>query len=100
MLQNTEDMNPPRQNGAWGTEALQPVGILSKAAQTGRFSLETILCVPEDDDPNTRSSLPQVSVSSDIHDDPIACGLLSFPVAFGLFERYISPCFFLLFEIY
>lgn len=90
VLQSTEDMNPPRQAGAWGTEALQPVGILSKAAQTGRFSLETILCVPEDDESNSRNPLAQVSVSADSHDDPIAYGLLSFPVAFGLFERCVS----------
>lgn len=90
VLNNSEDTNLPRQNGAWGTEALQPVGILSKAAQTGRFSLETILCVPEDDEPNTRNLPHQVSVTSDSQDDPIACGLLSFPVAFGLFERYVT----------
>lgn len=77
-------------NGAWGTEALQPVGILSKEAKRGRFTLESILSVPEEIRPSTApANIPESSVAESSNlDDPITSKLLSFPVALGLFDRY------------
>jgi hypothetical protein len=71
--------------GSWSNEGLQQVGILSREAQFGKFSLENILSVPAvlRPRPPTRSE----TRSAEDFNDPITCNMLSFPVALGLFDR-------------
>lgn len=79
------DTSPPQTAQSWGSEGLQQVGILSREAQFGKFSLENILSVPDvlRPHPPPRSPTP----SADSFNDPITCNMLSFPVALGLFDR-------------
>ncbi|TGO25465.1 hypothetical protein BPAE_0079g00110 [Botrytis paeoniae] len=79
------DTSPPQTAQSWGSEGLQQVGILSREAQFGKFSLENILSVPDvlRPQPPPRSTTP----SADSFNDPITCNMLSFPVALGLFDR-------------
>ncbi|KAF7885224.1 hypothetical protein EAF00_011042 [Botryotinia globosa] len=73
------DTSPPPTAQSWGSEGLQQVGILSREAQFGKFSLENILSVPDvlRPHPPPRSPTP----SADSFNDPITCNMLSFPVA-------------------
>jgi hypothetical protein len=76
------------QAGGWGSAGLQPVSILSKEAQSGKFSLENILCVPDVLEPNQSARPPSgYGIGSSGQDDPILFHILTFPVALGLFER-------------
>ncbi|TGO36932.1 hypothetical protein BHYA_0111g00320 [Botrytis hyacinthi] len=78
------DTSPPQTAQSWGSEGLQQVGILSREAQFGKFSLENILSMPDvlRPHPPPRSPTP----SADNFNDPITCNMLSFPVALGLFD--------------
>lgn len=79
----------PPENGGFGSVGLQPVSILSKEAQSGKFSLENILCVPDVLEPNQASKLVLGRGSAaSTQDDPVSYHILTFPVALGLFERY------------
>ncbi|KAF7940566.1 uncharacterized protein EAE98_000693 [Botrytis deweyae] len=81
------DTSPPQTSQSWGSEGLQQVGILSREAQFGKFSLENILSVPDvlRPHPSPRSPTP----SADSFNDPITCNMLSFPVALGLFDSFM-----------
>ncbi len=79
------DASSPSSN--WGTAGLQPVSILSKEAQSGKFSLENILCVPNVLEPRHRAEPVANGIGARSLDDPITCHILTFPVALGLFER-------------
>ncbi|KAF7922330.1 uncharacterized protein EAE97_011072 [Botrytis byssoidea] len=81
------DTSPPQTAQSWGSEGLQQVGILSREAQFGKFSLENILSVPDvlRPHPPPRSPTP----SADSFNDPITCNMLSFPVALGLFDSFM-----------
>jgi len=79
------DASSPSSN--WGTAGLQPVSILSKEAQSGKFSLENILCVPNVLEPHHASEPVVNRIGAQSLDDPIICHILTFPVALGLFER-------------
>jgi hypothetical protein len=81
----TEDLS--FQNGGWGTAGLQPASILSKEAQSGKFSLENILCVPDVLEPLHAKPLSRYGIMTSSRDDPIEFNILTFPVALGLFER-------------
>ncbi|KAJ8070918.1 hypothetical protein OCU04_001277 [Sclerotinia nivalis] len=83
----TVDISPPQTAQSWGNGGLQQVGILSREAQFGKFSLENILSVPDvlKAHPPTRSP----THSADSFDDPITCNMLSFPVALGLFDSFM-----------
>ena len=82
------DASSSSKRTTWDTQDLQPAGLLSKEAQTGRFSLQNILCIPDvlrpDSDP-----VPDTSSKTNLdnRDDPIACNILTFPVALGLLDR-------------
>lgn len=77
-------------NGGWGAVGLQPVSILSKEAQSGKFSLENILCVPDVLEPSQASrQLSGYGPAANSKGDPIRYHILTFPVALGLFERYL-----------
>ncbi|PQE05158.1 fungal specific transcription factor domain-containing protein [Rutstroemia sp. NJR-2017a BVV2] len=79
---------PENGHGEWGTASLQPVSILSKEAQSGKFSLGSILCVSDVLEPSHASSSGLgYSATLSGQDDPIAFHILKFPVALGLFER-------------
>lgn len=87
-----------RRSEEWGTAGLQPVSILSKEAQSGKFSLGNILCVPD----AQNSSQPPMPLSRYGHvlssrDDPIAFHILTFPVALGLFDRCVGQCLLVIF---
>jgi hypothetical protein len=76
---------------AWeDAEGLQPAGLLSKKAHSGRFSLQNILSVPDVLAPHS-NTLAQFSTVEGIDkgDDPIACNILTFPVALGLLDKYV-----------
>lgn len=79
------DTSPPQPSQSWGNERLQQVGILSREAQFGKFSLENILSVPDVLRPRPPTLSPPSGV--DNFDDPITCNMLNFPVALGLFDR-------------
>ncbi|KAF7960213.1 hypothetical protein EAE96_001811 [Botrytis aclada] len=81
------DTSPRQAAQSWGSEGLQQVGILSREAQFGKFSLENILSVPDvlRPHPPPRSPTP----SADSFNDPITCNMLSFPVALGLFDSFM-----------
>ncbi|PQE23767.1 aldo keto reductase protein [Rutstroemia sp. NJR-2017a BBW] len=79
----------PSGSQTWSNEGLQQVGILSREAQFGKFSLENILSVPSvlRPTPPTRSE----TRSAEYFNDPITCNMLSFPVALGLFDSQLDP---------
>lgn len=79
------DTSPPQTAHSWSNEGLQQVGILSREAQFGKFSLENILSVPDVLRPHPPPRSP--TLTADSFNDPITCNMLSFPVALGLFDR-------------
>lgn len=80
------DASAPEIAQSWGNEGLQQVGILSREAQFGKFSLENILSVP--DVLKARPAPTKLPIhGADNFNDPITCNMLSFPVALGLFDR-------------
>ncbi|CAD6457588.1 a2cb6896-4ef5-4347-90c3-210530571b3f [Sclerotinia trifoliorum] len=81
------DVSPPQTAQSWDNGGLQQVGILSREAQFGKFSLENILCVPDVLRPHHPTRPP--TRSADSFDDPITCNMLSFPVALGLFDSFM-----------
>ncbi|TGO82981.1 hypothetical protein BPOR_0723g00020 [Botrytis porri] len=83
----TTETSPPQTAQSWGSEGLQQVGILSREAQFGKFSLENILSVPDVLRPHPPPRPP--SPSADSFNDPITCNMLSFPVALGLFDSFM-----------
>lgn len=84
---DTVDVSPPQTAQSWGNGGLQQVGILSREAQFGKFSLENILSVPDVLRPHHPTRPP--THSADSFDDPITCNMLSFPVALGLFDSFM-----------
>lgn len=75
----------------WATRGggLQPAELLNREAKGGKFSLQNILSVPDEDDvdPNL-SRKPTVAASGDYgSDDPINAGVLAHPIAVGLFDQ-------------
>ncbi|KAF7898849.1 uncharacterized protein EAF01_008062 [Botrytis porri] len=83
----TTETSPPQTAQSWGSEGLQQVGILSREAQFGKFSLENILSVPDVLRPHPPPRPP--TPSADSFNDPITCNMLSFPVALGLFDSFM-----------
>ncbi|TGO52936.1 hypothetical protein BCON_0132g00030 [Botryotinia convoluta] len=81
------ETSPPQIAQSWGSEGLQQVGILSREAQFGKFSLENILSVPDVLRPHPPPSSP--TPSADSFNDPITCNMLSFPIALGLFDSFM-----------
>ena len=75
------------------SDSLQPSRLLSKGARSGHFSLQNVLSIPNlltsDSTTNSESQSKASRVSSDT-DDPIFCNLVSYPVALGLFEKYVK----------
>ena len=87
-VHDKNDAGPSSNRSTWETQGLQPAGLLSKEAQTGRFSLQNILCVPDVLRPNSdRVSDMSSKTNLDNRDDPVACNILTFPVALGLLDR-------------
>lgn len=84
IIEQNDETELDSRSSTWGTAGLQPASILSKEAQSGKFSLENILCVPNALEPR-HTAAP--TGHSEARDDPIACHILTFPVALGLFER-------------
>lgn len=88
LFQDDIEMETASRNSGWGTPGLQPVSILSKEAQFGKFSLENILCVPDVHEPSLAAApAPGDRRDASNRDDPITCYILTFPVALGLFEK-------------
>ncbi|CCD48319.1 similar to fungal specific transcription factor [Botrytis cinerea T4] len=81
------DTSPPQTAHSWSNEGLQQVGILSREAQFGKFSLENILSVPDVLRPHPPPRSP--TLTADSFNDPITCNMLSFPVALGLFDSFM-----------
>lgn len=72
------------------SDSLQPSSLLSKEAQSGQFSLQNVLSIPNllttDSVPNNRNVQNLTPGSLDT-DDPIFCNFLSYPIALGLFDK-------------
>jgi hypothetical protein len=81
---NTDLTSNP--SGSWSNEGLQQVGILSREAQFGKFSLENILSVPLSPQHCAHPTRSETRSAEDFN-DPITCNMLTFPVALGLFDR-------------
>ncbi|KAB8304041.1 hypothetical protein EYC80_005387 [Monilinia laxa] len=82
------DTSAPEIAQSWGNEGLQQVGILSREAQFGKFSLENILSVPDVLKPRPAHTKSPIH-GADNFNDPITCNMLSFPVALGLFDSFM-----------
>ena len=74
------------------SDSLQPSNLLSKEAQSGHFSLQNVLSIPNllttDSTPSYRNEKAPSKESLDT-DDPIFCNLLSYPIALGLFDKWV-----------
>ncbi|KAH7310292.1 fungal-specific transcription factor-like protein [Rhexocercosporidium sp. MPI-PUGE-AT-0058] len=74
------------------SDSLQPSSLLSKEAQSGHFSLQNVLSIPNllttDSTPNNRNGNDLSRGSTNI-DDPIFCNFCSYPIALGLFDNFM-----------
>ncbi|KAH6692135.1 fungal-specific transcription factor-like protein [Leptodontidium sp. MPI-SDFR-AT-0119] len=71
---------------------LQPSNLLSKEAQSGHFSLQNVLSIPNlltTDSTSSNRSEHDLSRGTVNIDDPIFCNLLSYPIALGLFDNFM-----------
>jgi hypothetical protein len=72
---------------------LHPSALLSRDAQTGKFSLQNVLSINSllrsDSDERQAHGGNEMRAIEGSHrpDDPIVSGILSYPIALGLFDK-------------